>query len=371
MRDTEKRATEAYIENFGTEPERVVSAPGRVNLIGEHTDHNEGHVLPCAVERRVAVAIGRGTDELYSVDFDEKKPVNGEKEGSWSDYPRGVAWAVRDSDYEIGEFQATFAGDVPLGSGLSSSAAIEAATILALNELFGLGMDRKEMASLCMKVENEFVGVQSGIMDQYASLLCKEGSALLVDCRSLEEEAVTLNLKKAGLTLLVCDTRMERGLADTEYNDRREGCIRAAETLGVKALRDATIEDLKKLSGDELKRARHVVTEQVRVMDSVEALRNEDYEEFGRLMYASHNSLRDDYEVSVPELNTFVETSKEKGAAGARLTGAGFGGCAIALVSTEKVDELVEVTRARYEEYGFKEPAFYRFVPAAGAEVVG
>lgn len=371
MRETEQRAVEAYEENFGEEPETVVSAPGRVNLIGEHVDYNEGHVLPCAVERRVAVAIGHGNGELYSADFDEKKPVNEEKEGSWPDYPRAVVWAVGQAGHETGNFQASFAGDVPLGSGLSSSAAIEAATILALDTLFGLGIDRKEMASLCMKAENEFLGVQSGIMDQYASLLCKEDHALLVDCRSLEEEPVPLDLAGAGLTLLVCDTRIERRLADTEYNDRRQACNRAAKTLGVEALRDATAEDLEKLSGDELKRARHVVTEQKRVMASVRALRDEDYGEFGRLMYESHESLRDDYEVSVSELDTFVEASREKGAPGARLTGAGFGGCAIALVPAERADELVEVVRARYEEHGFKEPAFYRFLPAAGAEVVG
>ena len=370
MRDVEKQAVEAYKENFDAEPEAVVSAPGRVNLIGEHTDYNDGHVLPCAVERRVAVAIGSGGGELYSEDFGEKKPVNEEKEGSWPDYPRAVVWAVKQSGYEVGSFRAAFAGDVPLGSGLSSSAAIEAATMLALDTLFELGIDRKEMASLCMKAENEFVGVQSGIMDQYASLLCKEGHALLVDCRSLEEEHVPLDLEDHGLTLLVCDTRVERELGDTGYNDRRQACNRAAEALGIKALRDASEEDLEKLSGDELKRARHVVTEQKRVMDSVRALKNGDYDEFGRLMYESHASLRDDYEVSVPELDTFVEASREKGAPGARLTGAGFGGCAIALVPTEKVDELVEVTRTQYEEQDFKEPAFYQFVPAAGAEVV-
>ncbi len=370
MRDIEKQVVEAYRENFGEEPETVVSAPGRVNLIGEHTDYNEGHVLPCAVERRVAVAIGSGADELYSEDFGEKKPVNEEKEGSWPDYPRAVVWAIKQAGYEIESFRAAFAGNVPLGSGLSSSAAIEAATMLALDAFFELGIDRKEMASLCMKAENEFVGVQSGIMDQYASLLCKEGHALLVDCRSLEEEPVPLNLEGASLVLLVCDTRVERGLADTEYNDRRQACNRAAEALGVKVLRDATMKDLDELSGDELKRARHVVTEQKRVMDSVRALREEDYDEFGRLMYESHDSLRDDYEVSVPELDTFVEASKEKGAPGARLTGAGFGGCAIALVPAEKVDELVEVTRRRYEEQGFEEPAFYQFMPATGAEIV-
>lgn len=370
MRDTEQRAAEAYKENFGAEPDAVVSAPGRINLIGEHTDYNDGHVLPCAVERRIAVAIGRGNNELYSADFDEKQPLNGEKEGGWQDYPRGVAWAVEQAGYEIGGINATFAGDVPLGSGLSSSAAIEAATILALDALFGIGIDRKEMASLCMKAENEFVGVQSGIMDQYASLLCKEGNALLVDCRSLEEEHVPLDLESAGLALLVCDTRVERELGDTGYNDRQETTARAARELGLEALRDASEDDLERLSDDELKRTRHVVTEQRRVMQAVEALKNEDFEMFGKLLYESHASLREDYEVSTPELDTFVEASSEAGALGAKVTGAGWGGCAIALVSAGEADRLADDTRQRFTERDFGEPVFYQFVPAAGAEVV-
>ncbi|CAN5670394.1 hypothetical protein BH24ACT22_BH24ACT22_19430 [soil metagenome] len=207
MRETEQRVVEAYKENFGAEPEIVVSAPGRVNLIGEHTDYNDGFVLPCAVERRVAIAIGRGGDELYSADFDEKEPLNEEREGSWLDYPRGVAWAIRDAGHQIDSFRAAFAGDVPLGSGLSSSAAIEAATALALDAIFDLEADRKDLAVACRRAENEFVGLQSGIMDQYASLLC-------------EATAVTLDLESAGLTLLVCDTRE----ADLENSPVKNKC---------------------------------------------------------------------------------------------------------------------------------------------------
>ncbi len=370
MREVEQRAVEAYRENFGTEPEAVVSAPGRVNLIGEHTDYNDGHVLPCAVERRVAVAIGRGDDELYSADFGEKKPVNEEKEDGWQDYLRGVAWVVKQAGYEIGGINAAFAGDVPLGSGLSSSAAIEAATVLSLDTLFGLGMDRKQMASLCKKAENEFVGVASGIMDQYASLLCEVGHALLVDCRSLEAESIPLDLEGAGLVLLVCDTRVERGLGDTGFNDRQQTTARVAKTLGLEALRDASEADLEKLSGDELKRARHVVTEQARVMEAVEALKNKDFGTFGRLLYDSHASLRDEYEVSIPELDTFVEAAEETGSFGAKVTGAGWGGCAIALIPTDKADGLADKTRELFEDRGFGEPRFYKFVPAAGAEVI-
>jgi galactokinase len=370
MREIEERAARTYRDRFGEEPELVASAPGRINLIGEHTDYNGGFVLPCAIGRRVAVAAGRDGDELYSTNFDEARPITGEKDSSWADYPRGVAWAITEAGGGISSFRAIFTGDVPLGAGLSSSAAIEAATALALDALFGLGMSRKELAVLCQRAENEFVGVQSGIMDQYASLLCEEGAALLVDCRSLEAENVPLDLKGANLALLVCDTRVERGLADTGYNDRRAACERAARTLGVEQLRDAREEDLACLSGEELERARHIVTENARVLEAVEALRAENFQELGRLMYSSHASMRDDFEISTPELDAFVELVEDSGAYGARLTGAGFGGCAIALVRAGETDTLSRDVLRRFAERGFEEPVFYEFVPTAGAEVV-
>ena len=346
----------------------MASAPGRVNLIGEHTDYNGGFVLPCAIDRRIATAVGTGEGVLYSADFEEMRQID-EEDSSWADYPRGVAWAMGEAGHEIGTFRAAFAGDVPLSSGLSSSAAIEAATALALDAFYGLGIRRTDLAVICQRAENDYVGVGSGIMDQYASLLCEAGAALLVDCRSLEAKSVPLDLQAAGLSLVVCDTRVERGLADTGYNDRRATCERAASMLGVEELRDATEEDLGLLSGAELKRARHVVSENARVLEAVEALESRDFDEFGRLMYASHASLRNDYEVSTPELDTFVEAAKEHGARGARLTGAGFGGCAIALVPEGETAELRNACEQAFEGRGFEEPAFYEFVPAAGAEV--
>ena len=369
LREIEEQAAEAYTERFGENPELIASAPGRINLIGEHTDYNGGFVLPCAVSCRVAVAAGHGSGELYSTNFDEGRRMDDGKDSSWADYPRGVAWAFGEAGREVGDFRAAYAGDVPLGSGLSSSAAIEAATALALDALFRLDMDRRELAVLCQRAENEFVGVQSGIMDQYASLLCEEGSALLVDCRSLEAQNVPLDLEKVNLTLLVCDTRVERGLADTGYNDRRAACERAARTLGVKELRDARKEDLGRLLGEELKRARHIVTENARVLEATDALRAGDFPDLGRLMYASHASMRDDFEISTRELDAFVEIAGAAGAPGARLTGAGFGGCAIALARTGGTEALArDVTRA-FAERGFEEPVFYKFVPSAGAEV--
>jgi galactokinase len=370
LRETEKRASGAYEERFGVEPEVVASAPGRVNLIGEHTDYNGGFVLPCAVGRRVAVAMGRGGGDLFSSDFDEARPLNDEKDSSWADYPRGVAWSLRKAGHKAGPFRAAFAGDVPLGSGLSSSAAIEAATALALDALFRLGIERRDLAVLCQRAENEFVGVGSGIMDQYASLLCEEGAALLIDCRSLEAKGVPLDLRGADLALLVCDTRVERGLADTGYNERRAECERAAAILGVEQLRDAREVDLHDLSGVELLRARHIVTENARVLAAAEALRSGDFGELGRLMYASHASMRDDFEISTRELDAFVEVAETAGSPGARLTGAGFGGCAIALVAADETEALARKVRKEFGGRGFEEPVFYEFLPSSGAEVV-
>jgi galactokinase len=371
LREIEEKAAHAFRERFGEQPQMLASAPGRVNLIGEYTDFNGGFVLPCAIDRRIAVAVKLASDgegALFSVDFNESRPFSADPDGSWADYPRGVVWALSRRGAEVPAFRAAFAGDVPLGSGLSSSAAIEAVTALTLDALLRLGNSKKDLSLLCQEAENDFVGVPSGIMDQYASLLSIAGSALLIDCRSLENESVSLDLEGADLALLVCDTRVERGLANTGYRDRRETCESAASALGVKELRDASEEDLEHLSGDELKRARHVVRENARVLEAVRALREGDFADFGRLMYDSHLSLRDDFEVSTPELNTFVETAREFEAPGARLTGAGFGGCAIALVAGAEADTLADLARRRFREENFKEPSFYRFLPAAGAE---
>ncbi len=369
VRQIEQRAVQAYRDQYLEEPVFVASAPGRVNLIGEHTDYNGGFVLPCAIDRRVAVAVGPGATQLYSADFQERRPLLGKREGSRADFPSGVVWVMKKRGYDVPAFRGAFAGDVPLGSGLSSSAAIEAATALALDALFHLGIAKKDLAVLCQQAENAFVGVNSGIMDQYASLLCQAGTALLIDCRSLEAEPVPLDLGGANLTLLVCDTRVSRELSATGYNARRQACERAAHTLGVRELRDAHLQDLEKLSGEERKRARHVITENARVLEAAQALQRQDFGAFGRLLYASHRSLRDDYEVSTPALNAFVEIAVQSAALGARLTGAGFGGCALALIRSEDTGMLAQRVRQHFEACGFKQPAFYPFQPAAGAEV--
>jgi galactokinase len=370
VREIEQRAVQTYRDQFLKEPVLVASAPGRVNLIGEHTDYNGGFVLPCAIDKRVAMAIGYGDMQLYSADFQESYPLLERRSGSWADYPSGVVWGMKERDIDIPSFQGAFAGDIPLGSGLSSSAAIQAVTAIALDALFHLEMDKKDLAVLCQHAENAFVGVNSGIMDQYASLLCQAGTALLIDCRSLEARPIPLYLAGVDLTLLICDTRVSRELVATGYNARREACERAAHALGLRELRDAHIQDLDKLSGEERKRARHVITENERVLKAVQALQRQDFGAFGLLMYASHRSLRDDYEVSTPELDAFVEIALLSSVLGARLTGAGFGGCALALIRSEDVGVLILNVRHYFEARGFTRPEFYSFQPANGAEVV-
>lgn len=370
MRPIEQRAVDVYRARFAENPEVVASAPGRVNLLGEHTDYNGGFVLPCAIDCRVAVALGRGAGGLFSIDHDDEQPYTGPRHGRWADYPHGVVWALEQTSARIPAFQATITGDVPAGAGLSSSAAIEAATALALDALCGLNTARADLALLCQRAENKFVQVQSGIMDQYASLLCQEGNALLIDCRSLASEQVPLDLAAAGLCLIVCDTRVKRRLTATGYNERRAICARAAEHLGVTHLRDATSDALTRLSGEELRCARHVVSENARVLAGAGALRRRDFAAFGQLMWDSHTSLRDDFGVSIAELDTFVEQARQVGALGARLTGAGFGGCAIAIIASAKASTLVNAVAQLFAARVYREPAWYTFSPAAGAEVV-
>jgi galactokinase len=377
----EQRALDAYRQRFGREPQVLASAPGRVNLIGEHTDYTGGFVLPCAIDRRVAVALGahsardgqaddEGRGLAYAADLDDTRPLEragGQRDASWADYPRGVAWALTRAGLTLPVVDAAVAGDVPQGAGLSSSAAIEAATALALTTLAQHPLPRRDLALLCQQAENGFVGVHSGIMDQYAALLCTEGHALFIDCSSLEAEAVPLALDAAGLSFLVCDTRVKRGLGATAYNERRASCERAAAALGLPSLRQAREEDLARLSGEDLQRARHVVRENARVRAAVSALRAGDFATLGRLMYASHDSLRDDYAVSTPELDAIVACAREAGAPGARLTGAGFGGCALVLLASAQVEQVTQAITSRFAEQRFTSPAFYPVRPAAGA----
>jgi galactokinase len=361
-----RRLAGAFEARFGRAPAAVAAAPGRVNLIGEHLDYNEGHVLPVAIDRSVMVAFAPRPDgraRLYSLDFEQESAFDLEDSqrdpaAPWSDYVRGVAWALREAGHLVLGLDAALQGDVPIGAGLSSSAALEVGALGAFEAVSGLRLDRRDLALLGQRAENRFVGVACGIMDQMAAALSRAGHALLIDCRSLEYERVPLPLE--GLRLVVADSGVRRALLDSQYNLRREECQRAAELLAaavadrpVTALRDVRPEDLAghgdALPPNLLKRARHVVEEERRVLLSVDALRTGDVEAFGEMLNASHRSLRDDFEVSSPELDLLVELAwAQPGVLGSRLTGAGFGGCTVSLVRAEAVEAFREGVVARY-----------------------
>jgi galactokinase len=364
------RVADAFREAYGTNPEGVWHAPGRVNLIGEHTDYNDGFVLPFAVPWGVTAAAGRRDDgvirivSLQATGEPRVLSALGEAQG-WERYPAGVFWALgvtRGADIVID-------GDVPKGAGLSSSAALELAVALALNDLYALGHAPMELAKLSQKAENDFVGMPCGIMDQAASALSKEGHALFLDCRSLATRNIPLDLAAYGLTLLIINTGVHHELADGQYARRRQDCEDAAKLLGVPALRDVTdlAAALAQLSGDLRKRVQHVVTENHRVEAVIGLLRAGALPEIGAILNASHLSLRDQYEVSSPELDVAVEAAIRGGARGARMTGGGFGGSAIALVAPERAQTVRDQVGAAYAAEGWAAPSFLTATPAAGA----
>jgi galactokinase len=369
-----RRCADAFRAAVGRDPEGVFSAPGRVNLIGEHTDHNEGHVLPFAIDRRCRVAAATRADDTVTVrsaqEPDDVVTTTLDalpRARGWSAYALGSVWALREAGLPGAGWDLVVAGDVPLGAGLSSSAALECAVALAVTELSGSALDRHALARAGRRAENDVVGAPVGIMDQAASLLCREGAALLLDCRTLEAQDVALGLEEHGLVTLVVDTRVRHDLADGGYADRRAACVAAAEALGVDALRDATPEMLDRLDGTLRKRARHVVTEEARVHRVVELLRAGRPSEIGPELTASHVSLRDDFEVSVPALDAVVETALEHGAPGARLVGGGFGGSVLVLTPATAADEIAAAVTRRAADDGHPEPVVREVHPAAGA----
>ena len=378
------RLAAAFADRTGRDPDGVWAAPGRVNLIGEHTDYNDGFVLPVAIDRVVLAAAGGREDgrlRLWSLQQEgaadlELAEVGPGRVDGWAAYPAGVAWALAQAGVEVAGADLVVDGDVPAGAGLSSSAALECATATALAELSGAGLDRPALARLARRAENEVVGVPSGAMDQMVSMLGRAGHALFLDTRSLEAEQVPLPLEAAGLRLLVLDTRAAHRLVDGAYADRRAACQAAAAVLGVPALRDATLEQVESAAaalGDPgLRRARHVVTENARVLEAVALLRSGDLDRLGPLLAASHASLRDDYEVSSPELDTAVEAAVDAGAVGARMTGAGFGGSALALVPAGLAGQVADRVRKAFAAAGFGAPEVFAVTPADGARrVVG
>lgn len=333
----------------GPEEAILVHAPGRTNLIGEHTDYNEGFVFPAAIAQGVSVAArpnGTNTVRLVSAQAGPAEaPLDSPPKtiGSWAKYPLGVAWAL---GARTG-LDAAVVSDLPMASGVSSSAALEMAFAVLWNELENLGHDNKQLALLAQRAENQFVGVNCGIMDQMASAMGREGQAFLLDTLTLE---ITYAPLPPGLSIVVCDTGKPRTLADSAYNDRRATCEAAAKALGIPSLRTATLDQVEALPDPlQQKRARHVVTENQRCLDFHKALQSQDLPTVARLMAASHASLRDDYEVSCPELDAMVEAALESpGCLAARMTGAGFGGCAVALVETDVQQAFISACEQNY-----------------------
>jgi galactokinase len=363
-------ATDAFRELVGRPPAGMWSAPGRVNLIGEHTDYNGGFVLPFAIDRRTVVAAGRRTDgtlrvislqrpdDVVTADVATLQP--GDRSG-WSAYVLGTIWALRASGLDIGALDLVIDGGVPVGSGLSSSAALECAVACAATELHDIEIPRETLARIAQRAENDYVGVPCGLMDQMAVSVCRAGHALFFDVRDDVREHEPFAPQESDLALLVIDTRAQHAHSGGEYAARRRACEEAAARLGVALLRDVDLSQLdaalEQLDDEELrKRTRHVVTENARVLLVRELLRARRFAELGTTLSASHASLRDDFEVSCPELDLAVDTSLATGALGARMTGGGFGGCAIALVNAGDTTAIGNAVEKAFAENGFTAP---------------
>ncbi|MCY4024071.1 MAG: galactokinase [Anaerolineaceae bacterium] len=372
------RVTTAYRRRFGRAPALLARAPGRVNLIGEHTDYSDGFVLPMAIDRAIWIALGPRSDRrvvVHSLDFDTQADVDLARlehaDDGWPEYLRGVAWALQEADLPLRGWQGVMAGDVPIGSGLSSSAALELAVARAFQAVSAFKWEAAAVARLAQRAENEWVGMNCGIMDQMISAAGVEGSALLIDCRSLATRQVPLPPESA---VIVMDSMTRRGLVDSAYNERRAQCEAAARHFGVKALRDIDEAGFAAraahLEGLTRRRARHVIAENARTLAAADAMLAGDAGQLGVLMNASHDSLRDDFEVSTDALNALVDGARRQpGCFGARLTGAGFGGCAVALVRGDGVGAFVAAVTRDYEEATGQAATLYVCQPAAGASV--
>jgi galactokinase len=375
--------TLAFRSAFARDPEGAWTAPGRVNLVGEHTDYNGGLVLPIALSAGVTAAVRRRGDRLLKIASRQRPGIEqiatadlepGSVSG-WSAYVAGVIWALRNARTERHGFDILVDGDLPIGAGLSSSAALGCATALAIAELEDLRLDRWDLVIAAQRAEGEFVGVPTGIMDEAVSLLARAEHALFLDVRSRAIEHVPLQLRDAGLDLLVIDTGVHRSLAGGAYRERRRACEQAARELGLASLREIERDDLDdalaRLSSVELlMRVRHVVTENARVVEAVSLMRAGRVADIGPLLSASHASLRDDYQVSSRELDLAVQAAMSAGALGARMTGGGFGGCAIALVERSASGRLGESVSAAFHEAGLARPEVFRAIPSGGARRV-
>ncbi|MGK3955017.1 galactokinase [Arthrobacter sp. R4] len=369
-----------FEREFGRLPDGVWQAPGRVNLIGEHTDYNEGFVLPFAIDKtaRVAVAVRPDSAIRLLSTYGDQGVVNADlgtiaaaSAKGWTKYPLGVIWALQQRGIAVPGLDLLLDSNVPLGAGLSSSHAIECAVISALNDITGAGLEPEEMVLATQRAENDFVGAPTGIMDQSASLRGSKGHAVFLDCRDQSVQLVPFEAEQSGLVMLVIDTKVSHSHADGGYASRRASCELGAQVLGVKALRDVHVADLEEAAGllDEVtyRRVRHVVTENDRVLQTVELLASEGPGSIGALLDASHASMRDDFEISCPELDLAVDISRANGAIGARMTGGGFGGAAIALTPAEVEQQVRAAVERAFSEAGHKAPDIFTVTPAAGA----
>ncbi|WP_330312350.1 galactokinase [Streptomyces sp. NBC_00523] len=385
MTEDHAELTASFTALYGSEPEGIWAAPGRVNLIGEYTDFNDGFVMPLALPHTARAAVSRRTDgelRLHSTDVpggvvrlrvDGLTPHEGH---GWAAYPAGVVWALREAGHEVTGADIQLTSTVPTGAGLSSSAALEVVTALALNDLFGLGLDAAELAVLAQRAENAFVGVPCGVMDQMASACCTEGHALHLDTRDLGRRQVPFDLAAHGLRLLVVDTRVKHALGDGAYAERRAGCEEGARLLGIPTLRDlpyeelgAALDRLAELGADEsvVRYVRHVVGDNQRVEQVIALLDAGDVRAAGPVLTAGHVSLRDDLRVSCVELDLVVEAANAAGALGARMTGGGFGGSAIVLVEEERADAVAKSVLEAFTAAGYGTPGVFPAVPSAGA----
>ncbi|MBU6454718.1 MAG: galactokinase [Cyanobacteria bacterium REEB67] len=389
---------DTFQKRYGKAPSVTVRAPGRVNLIGEHTDYNEGFVFPVAIDREMIIAAtANGSDRInvYSLDYDAcdafviptstgddaMSAIAKSEKHAWADYLRAVIATLRKRGYKVSGFDAVLLGNVPQGAGLSSSAAYEVAVVTLVNNLDNLGISAKDAALIAQQAENKYIGVQCGIMDQFISALGKEDSALLVDCRSLDFRAVPLNLAWRDYAIVITHSGVQRGLVTSEYNARRAECNEGIQALSsmlgrkLNSLRDIDLAEFEKqaskLSDKVARRCRHVISENKRVLDAVAALESADLVEFGQLLNASHCSLRDDFEVSCPEIDQLVELSQQHdGVLGARITGGGFGGCTVAVVANKAIDSFKDEVIPAYEKLSGKHAEVYICVATDGAQVL-
>lgn len=368
-------------------PSVIVRAPGRVNLIGEHTDYNDGFVFPMALDFQILTAACKRQDRLVrihsvdyqkTVEFNFEQPIRFDNEERWSNYPRGVLAVLLEKGLSLTGMDLAFSGDIPQGSGLSSSAALEISVALTLQALNGFPMNGPDLARLCQRAENTFVGMNCGIMDQFISMMGRKDHALFLDCRNLEYRHVPLEL--GDHRILICHSGVKHSLVDSEYNKRRRECETGVSVLSqknpkIKALRDVTLTELdtskNELDQTVYRRCRHVITENQRVLESIECLSGNDLAAFGKLMNDSHDSLRDDYQVSCSEIDLLVDFARNsKGVLGSRITGGGFGGCTVTLISNSMVNDFTKSIKEYYQCKTGIIPRFYISRPAKGAELI-